>query len=291
VSRGNGGEALLGHLRDPSEPRRQITSDSSNTERERLILEHLPQVRLIARQIRKRLPTNVSLEDLISAGTLGLIAAIDHFDASRNTKLKTYAEFRIRGAIIDSLRRMDCATRKQRQRSKQLAAAVVALQEQFDRVPTEEEMSKQLNLSLEQYRAWQSDVGTMPNAKTLSETSERDLLTAIKNRAEELPYQIFERSELQRFISQTIEIMPAAKRLVLRLYYYNEMSLREIAQLIHRHPSRVSQIKSQGLIILRSQLQKYWPARGLKSTGRGSSEGDILFETLRSASKTMVIRF
>ena len=92
----------------------------SAEERERLIMEHLPQVRLIARRIHERLPENVSLEDLISTGIIGLISAIDRFDTSHNVKLKTYAEYKIRGAILDSLRGLDWAPRQQRKRSKQI---------------------------------------------------------------------------------------------------------------------------------------------------------------------------
>ena len=94
-------------------------------ERERLILEHLPQVRLIARRIQERLPDNVALEDLVSSGVIGLISAIDHFDASHNVKLKTYAEYKIRGAILDSLRGLDWAPRQKRRRAKQIEAAIV----------------------------------------------------------------------------------------------------------------------------------------------------------------------
>src|SRR5579883_1632001 len=94
--------------------------DRAAEERERLILEHLPQVRLIARRIHERLPESVNLEDLISTGTLGLIAAIDRFDPNHNVKLKTYAEYKIRGAILDSLRGLDWAPRQQRKRSKQI---------------------------------------------------------------------------------------------------------------------------------------------------------------------------
>src|ERR1051326_1995073 len=95
-------------------------AETSSEERDRLILEHLPQVRLIARRIHERLPENVSLEDLISAGVVGLIAAIDRFDARHNVKLKTYAEYKIRGAILDSLRGLDWAPRQKRRMARQV---------------------------------------------------------------------------------------------------------------------------------------------------------------------------
>jgi RNA polymerase sigma factor for flagellar operon FliA len=107
----------------------------SAQEREELILEHLPQVRLIARRIHERLPESVHLEDLISTGIVGLIAAIDRFDPSQNVKLKTYAEYKIRGAILDSLRGLDWAPRQQRKRAKQIEAAIAAAEQKLHRAP------------------------------------------------------------------------------------------------------------------------------------------------------------
>ncbi len=113
----------------------QRTDALSSEDREQLILAHLPQVRLIARRIHERLPESVNLDDLISTGVVGLISAIDRFDASHNVKLKTYAEYKIRGAILDSLRGLDWAPRQQRKRSKQIEAAMVAVEHRLHRTP------------------------------------------------------------------------------------------------------------------------------------------------------------
>src|SRR5262249_40441112 len=107
----------------------QRAAGAASEERERLILEHLPQVRLIARRIHERLPDSVSLDDLVSTGTLGLISAIDHFNPAHNVKLKTYAEYKIRGAILDSLRGLDWAPRQQRKKSKQIEAAIASVEQ------------------------------------------------------------------------------------------------------------------------------------------------------------------
>src|SRR4051794_16912664 len=103
----------------------------SNREREELILEHLPQVRLIARRIQERLPESISLDDLVSTGVLGLISAIDHFDPAHNVKLRTYAEYKIRGAILDSLRSLDWAPRQKRRKAKQIEAAISAAEQKL----------------------------------------------------------------------------------------------------------------------------------------------------------------
>jgi RNA polymerase sigma factor for flagellar operon FliA len=123
----------------------------SAEERERLILEHLPQVRLIARRIHERLPESVNADDLVSAGVVGLISAIDRFDASHNVKLKTYAEHKIRGAILDSLRGLDWAPRQQRKRSKQIESVIAVMEQRLHRAPREEEIATELGLSLEEY--------------------------------------------------------------------------------------------------------------------------------------------
>jgi len=135
-------------------PPYQATATIAAEEREKLILDHLAQVRLIARRIHERLPDSVSLDDLVSTGVVGLIAAIDHFDPGHNVKLKTYAEYKIRGAILDSLRGLDWAPRQQRKKSKQIEAAIAAIEQRVHRMPTEEEIAAQLDIPLEEYHEW-----------------------------------------------------------------------------------------------------------------------------------------
>ncbi len=134
--------------------RYQTSTALSAEEREQLILEHLPQVRLIARRIHERLPESVNLEDLVSTGIVGLISAIDRYDPLLNVKLKTYAEYKIRGAILDSLRGLDWAPRQQRRRSKQIESCIASLEQRLHRVPTEEEIAAELGLGLEEYHEW-----------------------------------------------------------------------------------------------------------------------------------------
>ena len=230
--------------------------------REQLILDHLPQVRLIARRIHERVPVSVSLDDLISTGILGLIAAIDRYDAAQEVKLKTYAEYKIRGAILDSLRDLDWAPRQQRRRAKLIEAAISVLEQQLQRNPAEEEIAAYLNISTEEYYEWLGEsrsltLGSLENAG--SEEDGRDLLRYTADESESWPSQIFERSELEKLLSKAIECMPYIERTVLSLYYYEELTLREIAQVVELHESRISQLKSQAIIRLRSYMQKQWP--------------------------------
>jgi RNA polymerase sigma factor FliA len=230
--------------------------------RNALVLEHLPQVKLIAKKIHERLPTSVSLEDLISAGVLGLISAIDRYDARHDVKLKTYAEYKIRGAILDSLRSLDWAPRQQRKRAKLIESAIATLENIHKRVPTEEEIAQHLFLTVPEYQRWLSEtrnlaLGSLERAGKEEESG--DLLRFLSNSDEEWPSQIVERAELEQLLARGIQNMPQLERTVLSLYYYEEMTLREIARIVDLHESRISQIKSQAILRLRSYLKSRWP--------------------------------
>ena len=235
-------------------------------ERERLILEHLPQVRLIARRIQERLPKNVSLEDLISTGTIGLIAAIDRFDPRHNVKLKTYAEYKIRGAILDSLRGLDWAPRQKRRKTKQIEAAISAAEQRLQRAPSEDEIAAQLGIPLAEYHQWLVEVSglNIASLEYAANDQSRDLLHYLPDTEERLPSTLLERSELQRLLAQGIDQIPEIERTILALYYHEELTLREIAEIVKLHESRISQLKSQAILRLRGRLAEQWPvSRGV----------------------------
>jgi RNA polymerase sigma factor for flagellar operon FliA len=239
-----------------------LTTEQTSAERERLILEHLPQVRLIARRIHERLPASVSLEDLVSSGILGLIAAIDHFDLSQNVKLRTYAEYKIRGAILDSLRGLDWAPRDRRRKAKQIEAAITAAEQRLGRASTEEDIAGELGLELEEYRQWLAEVqGLTLNSLEYEPEGGRNLLDLLADSEDKLPSRLLESSELARILAEAIGRMPRAEQDVLSLYYEEDLTLREIAQVMHLHLSRISQLKSQAILRLRAHLEKHWPVR------------------------------
>lgn len=244
----------------------QIGPEAAVDERERLILEHLPQVRLIARRIHERLPASVSLDDLISTGIVGLISAIDNFNPAHNVKLKTYAEYKIRGAILDSLRGLDWAPRQKRRRAKQIEAAMDELERRLQCAPSEEEIAAELNLSIEEYREWLVEVRAV-NVGSLeyspSDDGNRDMLSFVAGSEDSWPSRIVERAELERLLAEAISRMPQVERNVLSLYYYEELTLREIAGMMDLHESRISQLKTQAILRLRSWIRSNWP------TGRG----------------------
>lgn len=237
-------------------------------ERERLILEHMPQVRLIARRIHDRLPETVSLEDLVSTGVVGLISAIDRYDPSHGVKLKTYAEYKIRGAILDSLRGLDWAPRQQRRRSKLIELAISNLEQRLHRAPNEEEIAAELGVPVSEYRDWLTEIRGLNLGSLESHPPDedgRELLRFVADSEESWPSNLLERAELRRILAQAIARMPAIERTVLGLYFQEELTLREIASVIQLHESRVSQLKTQAIARLRAFLKKKWP------TGRGAA--------------------
>jgi RNA polymerase sigma factor FliA len=243
-----------------------VTDTIGADERERLILEHLPQVRLIARRIQERLPENISLEDLVSTGVIGLISAIDHFDPGHHVKLKTYAEYKIRGAILDSLRGLDWAPRQKRRKAKQIEAAIAAAEQILQRTPTEEEIAGQLGIDIDEFHGWLVEIRglNIASLEYAGGESGHDLLHYIPDEHDNLPSTLLERSELERLLALGIDGIPPIEQTVLSLYYHEELTLREIAEVVNLHESRISQLKTQAILRLRSYLAGQWPvSRGV----------------------------
>jgi RNA polymerase sigma factor for flagellar operon FliA len=226
-------------------------------------------VRLIARRIQERLPESVTLEDLVSTGVIGLISAIDNFDPAHNVKLKTYAEYKIRGAILDSLRGLDWAPRQKRRKAKQIEAAISLAEQRLKRSPTEDEVARELEISLEEYHEWLVEIRglNIASLEYAGPDQGKDLLHYIPDGDEKLPSTLLERSELERLLAEGIDEIPEIERTVLSLYYHEELTLREIAQVVKLHESRISQLKSQAIMRLRVRLAAQWPsARGMLTT-------------------------
>ncbi len=239
-------------------------AETAAAERERLILDGLPQVKLIASRIHEKLPQTVSIEDLIGAGIVGLIQAIDNFDPSLNVKLKTYAEYKIRGAILDSLRDLDWAPRNKRRKAKLIEAGILMAEKKLGRTPVEEEIAAELGLTLEEYHEWLVEVRAVNLARLeyAASTSDGEAVSALQflsDDEEQWPSNLLERAELEKLISTVLERMPRLERTILTLYYYEDLTLRQIADVVKLHETRVSQLKSQAILRLRSYLRARWP--------------------------------
>lgn len=244
------------------------TTGRTAEEREQLILEHLPQVNWIASRIHDKLPANIQLDDLISAGIVGLVAAVDNYDAGRNASLKTYAEYKIRGAILDSIRGLDGVPAHKRKRVKQLQQAIKDAEQKLQRTPREEEIAEQLGISLEEYQQWAVELRgvSLGSLEVVEDGEEVSLLQFIVGDEEDSPARLLERSELERVIAEGITKMPENERTVLTLYYTEELNLREIAGVMGLHLTRISQLRVQGVLRLRAYMEHKWPSgRGVYS--------------------------
>ena len=234
----------------------------TDDERERLIIGHLSQVRLIARKIHERLPESVTLDDLLSAGVVGLIQAIDNFDPAQNVKLRTYAEYRIRGSILDSLRATDWAPRAKRKLARTLEGGVARAQQRWGRVPEEAEIAAELGIPVEKYRTNLNEVAALDIGELEFIRDQRENSTLLKYAStpdDDSPALQLEKVELERLIAAAIDHLPIAERTVLKLYFYEELTLREIAAMMGVHFTRISQIKSQAVLRLRNAVGQSWP--------------------------------
>jgi RNA polymerase sigma factor for flagellar operon FliA len=231
-------------------------------QREQLIMEHLPQVRWIATRFHEKLPDATCLDDLISIGIIGLINAIDSFDPSFNVKLKTYAEHKIRGAILDSLRGMDGIPPHKSKRLKQIQAAMESLEQRLQRAPSEEEIAAELGISHKEYQDALLElrgvsIGSLD--ATPNEGDSRSMMYYVADHEDKSPARLLERSELEKLIQEGLNAMPRVERIVLDLYYRQGQNIREIAPILDLHITRISQIKAQAVIRLRNYIERRWP--------------------------------
>jgi len=235
----------------------------SPRERDALILEHLPQVNWIATRIHEKLPPTVQLDDLISAGIVGLLAAVDNFDPSHNASLKTYAEYRIRGAILDSIRGLDGVPPHRRKHLKQVQEAISQLEQRLKRSPGEDEIAAEVGIGLTEYQQWVVDLRaiSLGSLDIIESSEEVGLIRFIADDEDQSPERILQQSELERVITEGISKMPENERTVLSLYYKEELNLREIAGIMNLHITRISQLRSQGILRLRSYAEKKWPSK------------------------------
>ena len=248
----------------------------SPMERERLLLEHLPTVRYLARRIHERLPQHVELDDLVSAGMVGLIDAFSKFDHNKKVQFKSYAQFRVRGAILDSLRTLDWSPRELRRKGRAVEEAIRTVTQKLGKAPSEVEIAAQMELSLSDYQTLLGDlkgleIGSLHMER--SEDSGDEELAYIPGAPEDDPLFRCLKGELKQRLVDAIEELPEKERMVLTLYYYEELTMKEIGLTLGVVESRVSQIHSSAVIRLRSALANLRPkgAAEMKRNGRASA--------------------
>lgn len=227
-------------------------------ERERLLLEHLPQVKYIARRIHDRLPAQVPLDDLIHAGVVGLIDAVEKFDPRKNVQLRSYAKFRIRGAILDSLREMDWSPRHLRRQARRIEEAHRDLKLRLGRVASEPELAKEVGMSLEDFQHLLGelrglDLGSL-QAESMDPQAEEEVVSYRPGGTDKDPFFLCLNGEIRSHIATALEDLDEKEKQVVTLYYLEELTMKEVGAVLGVGESRVSQIHSAAIVRLRARL-------------------------------------
>lgn len=257
-----------------NEPSPAGSALAAELNRERTLMEHLASVRFIARKIHKTLPRHVELDDLISAGMVGLVEAFNRFDSTRHVQFKSYAQFRVRGAILDWLRTLDWGSRDLRRKARAIAETTRMLTQQFGRVPTETEIADKMALDLEELQQLIGELKGLELGSLNADHSRDDddeELQYVPAPEEEDPFFLCLKAESRQGIIDAIEELPEKERLVLTLYYYEELTMREIGMTLGVVESRVSQIHSGAIRRLRSALSAKNTRSGAGSRGPQTS--------------------
>jgi RNA polymerase sigma factor for flagellar operon FliA len=219
--------------------------------------EHLPMVRFLAIRIRERLPQQVELEDLISAGIVGLLDAFQKFDPAKKVQFRTYAQFRVRGAILDSLRALDWGPRDLRRKGRAVEEAIRSLSSKLGKAPTESEVAAEMSLSLEEYQQLLGELSGLElgslNALPADDNGV-EALALLPAGPEDDPFLRCQTSEMRSLLADAIAELPERERLVLTLYYYEELTMKEVGATMGVVESRVSQLHSSAMARLRVAL-------------------------------------
>lgn len=248
-------EALL---RDAKE----LSSEIPPPLKEQIVLEHTPLIRYIVNRIAVRLPSHIDLDDLHNTGVIGLMDAIEKYDPEKNCKFKTYAEFRIKGAILDQLRSLDWVPRSVRQKSRKLERAYGEVEQRLGRTASEDEVADSLGIQIDKFHELLNQVrgislvnleeirGTNPDGDRTGTFS--DIVEDVHS---ENPFASLKVSESKQVISDTISTLPEKERLVISLYYYEDLNMKEIGAILGITESRVCQIHTKSVLRLRAKLK------------------------------------
>ncbi len=255
-----------------AEPTQPMTS----TERDLLLMEHMSTVRFVARRIHERLPQHVELDDLVSAGIIGLIDAFAKFDRTKQVQFKSYAQFRIRGAILDSLLTLDWSPRELRRKGRAVEEQIHLLTQKLGRAPTEAEIAEGMDISL---KGFQQLLGELKGLEIGSlhlernEDSGDEELSYIPGSPGDEPLFRCLQGEMKQHLADAIQELPEKERMVLTLYYYEELTMKEIGQALGVVESRVSQIHSAAVLRLRTAMAALRGRNQPVTTGKEKRRG------------------
>jgi RNA polymerase sigma factor for flagellar operon FliA len=224
-------------------------SVARTSKRDQVVLEHLPLVKAIAVRVHENLPVHVDLDDLVHAGILGLFDAANKFDSGKQVAFSSYAKHRIKGAILDSLRQLDWASRDLRRRHKQVEAATRELSATLQRTPTEAEVAEKLGVDVDRWRQMMLDLRSVGLISASTRTNDQEDLPApdFPSKPETQPDSMCSREQLRCVLGDAMKTLPERYQKVVVLYYTNEMTMKEIGGVLGINESRVSQIHKSAL--------------------------------------------
>ena len=227
--------------------------------REKIILEYAQLVKVVAGRLSMYLGYNVEYDDLVGYGIFGLIDAIDKFDLNKDVKFETYASLRIRGAILDQIRKMDWIPRTVRQKQKRIDEAIKQIEMRTGKNALDEEIAQELGVSEDELSNWQSQL-KVTNIVSLNEFLEQGsepVMDARQNSHFIQPEDLVEENELKQVLEESMNLLTEKEKKVILLYYYDDMTLKEISQILEVSESRVSQLHTKALLKMRNKMGKY----------------------------------
>ena len=235
------------------------SSNNDTDERNALVMRELPQVYYVAAKIRERLPSYVEMEDLVQAGVIGLMDACRNYDSSKDAQFSTFAKFRIRGAILDSLRQLDWGSRTLRKKGREIASSVIKLESTLGRAPVEEEIAADMQMRLDELQSTMTQLDGLylvgQRAHSSDDHSESyDLIESAPGTGQDNPFDLCLAGERKEQLAEAVSQLSEREQLILSLYYKEELTMKEISQVVGIAVSRVSQIHAAAMVRLRASL-------------------------------------
>ena len=228
--------------------------------REQIILEYAPLVKIVAGRLSMYLGYNVEYDDLVGYGIFGLIDAIDKFNSQKDVKFETYASLRIRGSILDQIRKMDWIPRTIRQKQKKIETAIREIESREGRPATDEEIASSLGITDEEYLDWQGQMkvtGVVSLNEFMEAGSEVPIESGAHSQQFDSPETVIEKEELKRMLMESLEVLTEKEKKVILFYYYEELTLKEISSILEVSESRISQLHTRALQKMKAKMGKY----------------------------------
>lgn len=237
----------------------KYTKNPTQEMREQIIIEYAPLVKIVAGRLSMYLGGNVEYEDLVSYGVFGLIDAIDKFDTNKDVKFETYASLRIRGSILDQIRKMDWIPRTVRQRQRKINEAIKSLEARTGKTPTDEMLAEELGVSGEELLSWQSQlkVTNVVSLNEFVESGNEPVMDAKGNFRFAQPEEVIAETELKRMLKDAMQLLTEKEQKVILLYYYEDLTLKEISRVLEVSESRISQLHTKALQKMKKKMGPY----------------------------------